>query len=509
MKLLMTFVVLTLAANAQARVAISSQGTEFLGIKTSSNVEAFLGIPFAQAPVGNLRWKAPRDIELPAVFSAKKLGSICAQLGNMFSGVSTSLYGKPIGSEDCLYLNIWKPRVITGAPKPVFFWIHGGSNSKGTANDPNYDGSYFAETNDAIYVSVNYRLGLFGAFAHDALGTGNRADDSGNYVTLDLIQALKWVQTNISQFGGDPHRVIIAGQSAGCINIWGLLQSPLAKDLFHGAICSAGIPNSYPKIVVEERAKSLLIDLFVKDKRGSNDSEAREHLKKQNLLFIKKYLLSKTTEELLSIPRSIMPTQHISDGYVIPSAGLSGITLGQYNKVPLILGSTSNEGTYLFGVPMLKTSEAELYTMINNTGVKYNRKDFIDEDFLSSFESITSAGSKSLLLTLNSLAQMLRLYQNNIYVYKFAWHQSPEPWNDIFKSFHGLDAVFYIGNFVDNAPSFTRFAWTKENKESREQLRDHMSHYFKAFLHHGNPNYGNSLARWPDYSKNSDQIIFK
>ena len=486
---------------------VHSEGTRFIGKNTKYGTEAFLGIPYAQPPIGNLRWKAPRKVHLATRVKAQSLPPVCAQVGNMFSNTAPETFGKAVGSEDCLYLNIWRPKVESNVKRPVFFWVHGGSNTKGTANDPNYDGAYFAQANNAIYVSVNYRLGLFASFLHSSLETGNSLDDSGNLVTLDLIEALKWVRSHIEQFGGDPDNVIIAGQSAGCMNVWGLLQSPLAKNLFNGAICSAGLPNAYPKIIVKERSEGLLYDLLVADGTVKDTAGAKLYVKKVGPQTIRKYLLGKKPSELLSIPRFVVPTQHVSDGVVLPYSGLAGILVGRYNRVPLILGSTVDEGTYLAGAPMFKPSEENLFRMMND-GRHYSKSDIIKPESISKFDSITKTASKTLLVTMEGIAQSLRPYNKSIYKYEFTWKETPSPWRDIFGAFHGLDAIFYLGNFVEDKPSFGRFAWNSSNKRSREALREKMSQYFKSFLHHGNPNTGHEEKEWPSYSEQAKSIKF-
>ena len=164
----------------------------------------------------------------------------------------------------------------------------------------------------------------------------------------------------------------------------------------------------------------------------------------------------------------------------------------------------------MLGVPMLKVTEAELYSMINSEHKdSITREDLIDSTYLRTFDAITATGSQGLLLTLDGLAKIVQTHQREVYRYEFSWHESPEPWNSIFKSFHGLDALFYIGNFVEKQPNFARFAWMPSNKHERERLRSEMFPYFRAFLHHGNPNYGNPLPRWNDYSIDGDVKKFE
>ncbi len=191
------------------------------------------GVPYAAPPVGPLRWKAPVD---PAAWDgirdAKKFGSSASQLLPVVGAK---------GSEDCLYLNIWRPR---GEARglPVYLFIHGGGNSIGTGSSRDYYGNAVAGKSNMVFVSVNFRLGVMGWFRHPAVtGSGSAEDQSGNFGTLDLIKALEWVHENIEAFGGDPGNVTIAGESGGAMDVLSLLTSPLADGLFHRAVVESGL----------------------------------------------------------------------------------------------------------------------------------------------------------------------------------------------------------------------------------------------------------------------------
>jgi para-nitrobenzyl esterase len=365
-----------------------------------------------------------------------------------------------------------------------------------------------ASHDDVVFVSANYRLGVLGAFVHPGLETGDPLDDSGNYVTLDLIAVLKWIHDNAETFGGDPNNVTIAGQSAGCMNVWGLLQSPLAKDLFHKAICSAGLPNAYPSKLVEYRSNDILKELLKNDKVLKIDEDVDKFLKRQDPYFVRWYLRSRTPAELLAIKRFIIPTQHIQDGYVIPWAGLADLTIGHYNRVPLIMGNTDDEGTYLVGAEMFKITDKQLYAMINTPGIQFTKADIVKDEFVSKFDTLTRAGSETINGTAFTLEKSLSVYQDKLYRYKFQWRETPEPWRDLFGAIHGMDAIFYLGNFVDDKPNFAHFAWTPENKDSRERLRDQMGRYFKGFFHTGDPN-TYRLPEDPVWQNKSGTMIFQ
>lgn len=488
--LVISFYVLSSVASASNLLRNIEHGN-ISGANAKYETIKFLGIPYASAPVGALRWKAPRDpAAWTGILKTTEMKSACLQKGNFFANVPSSQFGKVVGSEDCLYLNIWTKNQESTVKKPVVLWIHGGSNFKGTSKDSMYDGAYIAAHDDVVFVSINYRLGLLGAFVNDAVdSTGTKADRSGNYTTLDLIQGLKWIRNNINQFGGDFNNVTIMGQSAGCMNVWGLLQSPLAKDLFHKAVCSAGMPNVYPAIVANQRSSSFVNNLVVLAGLAKDVSDASIFINNQNKAWIRDFLYSRTAEDLIKSQDFIVPFQHIQDGYVFPH-GLEGVAVGVYNKVPLIIGATDNEGSYLAGASMLKPNEVELWDMIHNPAKYPNLTfgDLVDASYLV-YKATILAVSEGLQLTIFNMFQTLRLYQSqNVYRYVFAWNETPAPWNEVFGAVHGMDALFYLGNFVTEEQSFSRFAWVPENKESRERLRAEMGQYFKGFFWTGNPN---------------------
>ncbi|MEK6546992.1 MAG: carboxylesterase family protein, partial [Bacteroidota bacterium] len=201
----------------------------------------FLGIPFAQPPVGDLRWKAPQEI-VPwnGVKITKAYGPSPMQAEPKPFMVWSEEYlipKEPI-SEDCLYLNVWSDSQ-SNAPKPVLVYIYGGGFRSGGAACPIYDGAATA-SKGVVFVSINYRVGTFGFLAHPELSKESPSGTSGNYGLLDMIAALKWVKANIAAFGGDPNQVTIAGQSAGAFAVNYLCASPLAKGLFKRAIAESG-----------------------------------------------------------------------------------------------------------------------------------------------------------------------------------------------------------------------------------------------------------------------------
>jgi para-nitrobenzyl esterase len=224
------------SATAQASGPVVRLDSGRVRGEVTAAVAAFKGIPFAQPPLGELRWRAPQAPQRwRQVREALSYGPDCMQVP--FPGDAAPLGVKP--AEDCLYLNVWTPARFTGRRLPVMVWIYGGGFVNGGSSPPEYDGSAFAR-DSVVLVSFNYRLGSFGFFAHPALSAEQAGQPLGNYGYMDQIAALKWVQRNVAAFGGDPGNVTVFGESAGGMSVNVLLTSPLATGLFQKAIIESG-----------------------------------------------------------------------------------------------------------------------------------------------------------------------------------------------------------------------------------------------------------------------------
>ena len=198
-------------------------------------------IPYAQPPIGDLRWHAPRDIFQPDFKILDQENNFCIQRPSNLGGAEGD--GEFVGREDCLYLDIRTPKNKSDKKLPVMFWIHGGGNTSGLKDI--YDFSGLVHKQNVIVVSINYRLGPFGWFSHPAIQNQNKGiDKTSNYGTLDIIKALEWVNLNIEKFGGDKNNITIFGESAGGHNVFSLLVAPQAKGLFHKAISQSGYTTS-------------------------------------------------------------------------------------------------------------------------------------------------------------------------------------------------------------------------------------------------------------------------
>lgn len=224
------------AASAQEPV-VAATGLGALEGQSESGVRVFKGVPFAQPPVGDLRWRPPRPATpWSGVRDARAFGPACMQPRTPFADYEAI-------SEDCLHLNVWAPEDARNAP--VMVWIHGGSLSSGTGAEPFYDGAAFAREG-VVVVTINYRLGPLGWLAHPALSREDPQGVSGNYGLMDQISALEWVRDHIAAFGGDPGQVTIAGESAGALSVMYLMVSPRAQGLFHRAIAQSGYMITSP-----------------------------------------------------------------------------------------------------------------------------------------------------------------------------------------------------------------------------------------------------------------------
>lgn len=246
---------LTMLSNAQSNNLFAVQANLENGViegnfDTKTGIQTYFGVPFAKPPVGELRWKAPQPIgNWMGVKETKKFGPRPIQ-SIVFGDMNSRSNGL---SEDCLYLNVWTPAKRNTKDLPVLVYFYGGGNVAGDASEPRYDGESMAKKG-IVVVTCNYRLNIFGNFAHSELSAEAPYKASGNYGYFDQIAALKWVQKNIATFGGDPKKVTIAGESAGSISVSYQMASPLAKGLIMGAIGESGAginPTMAPVTLVE------------------------------------------------------------------------------------------------------------------------------------------------------------------------------------------------------------------------------------------------------------------
>ncbi|WP_394559755.1 carboxylesterase/lipase family protein [Aquipseudomonas alcaligenes] len=505
--ILLTMSGLVQAADSQSLLrSITSQGgAQVQGIADASNTQSWRALPYAAAPVGDLRWKAPRNpANWSGVRSASQFASICPQLGSFFGAPNPATFGQPIGAEDCLYLNVWRPK-SSESNLPVLFWIHGGSNLKGAGSELLYNGANFARNANAVVVTINYRLGSLGWLYNDALHEGDAKDDSGNYTTLDLIKGLEWVRDNIAQFGGNPNSVTIAGQSAGCINAWGLLQSPLADSLVDRMICMSGLPNAYPTALGELQSNGMIDDLLVEKGLAGDKLQAAALRASQGPAWVRAFLRGLPAADIVRHTPTPVVMGHFTDGHVIPWAGYADLIAGGYHKVPMILGTTKDEGTYFAGelLSYYKPTHAQMWDMVNNQNpASLSINDIVKPELYPTYRPVHRALSLGVDLTVDNICRYLRLLQGNIYRYNFDWDDSPAPWQEAFGAVHGMDLPFLFGNFPA-APQqdLLRFISTSANQSQRTALSAKFTQYVAQFMRSGNPNKAfDGLPEWYDWS---------
>jgi para-nitrobenzyl esterase len=313
----------------------------------AAGVQTYKGIPYANPPVGDLRWRAPQPVvPWSGTRVADHFSPICVQ-PDPLGGHSffTRLFFNPIEprSEDCLYLNVWTT-ATAGDKRPVMVWIPGGGFVGGSAAGEIYDGAEFAKKG-VLLVSINYRVSKFGFLASPELSKESDHRVSGNFGLLDQIAALQWVKQNIAAFGGDPGNVTIFGQSAGSSSTTFLMASPLARGLFHRAIGESG--GAFAAPVAGSLLGRTLQTLPEAEVSGTKLMAA---LKVTSLAEMRQ----KTPWEILAIPSSnrFESSVPINDGYVLPGTTDQIFAEHRQNDVPLMLGSNSDEGS---NFPHMKT----------------------------------------------------------------------------------------------------------------------------------------------------------
>ncbi|MHA1607001.1 MAG: carboxylesterase/lipase family protein [Candidatus Freyarchaeota archaeon] len=522
------------------------------GMEWDNYTYAWLGIPYAKPPVGELRWKAPQDPEpWSGVRNATEFSEPPIQFAGYMGAVNEDdiVNARLIGSEDCLYLNIWVPKAEDGGlPEnlPVYVWVYGGANIAGQGSWPLYWGANLARKANVVVVTFNYRVGIAGWFYHPALKTGDPLNDSGNYALLDIIKACEWVRENIKNFGGNPDLITIAGESAGGVNIYSLLTSPYVKQeyfdkgnpLFHRAVIqSAGI-IPLPKEVAVLSAYNLLVKLLVKQGVADDTCEALEMVMKASDEQIKSWLMETPMEELYEALRAdgeppsllAMPSSFM-DGYVIAKNPYLRLIKGEYVKVPVIIGCCKEEIKYMMSEMFC---DPELYRNVTfghyipeniSEYLDYIRPwpdelaPYLDWVLVGAYDLIAKAGSKVWeIVGVDIPAYLMSLHQRDVYVYRFCWNQEPKPLDLLVGACHGSDIAFIFGN-VGEGEGFPlcNLAWTKENEPGRRALSDAMIAYWSNFMRYGNPGdpdggclWWEGLPDWDNYRAwfGCERIIF-
>ena len=497
------------------------------------------GLPFAKPPVGALRWKAPVE---PAAWSGKlatkSFGNACIQNGRLYGPGANNTYdatigttlNTPVGSEDCLTLNVWRP-ANDAKDLPVILFLYGGSNISGYTADPVYDGAKLAKTANAVVVTANYRVGPFGFFNLAQLKTGaNANDDSGNFAALDNIQALKFIQSNIANFGGNKNNVTVMGQSAGAINVWALVASPLTNGLFHRAAPLSGgislasnlpagaLATLDPASKYANQANLLLYNLLIADGKAADLAGAQAYVATQTNVQIADYMRAKDAKTILTtlLAKGLTGSGPIPEGTVVPVDPIGAMAAGNYRKVPILASMTAEEGklfqslfALLTGKPGFIISDATRFELMRtykpDAAPAVTLTDLIDPFYLPPETPVTGYNAAAAFFTNNFFApsrdnalNTLITQQPNVWYYQFNWAQEPAPWNVVYGAAHAFDLPFIFGNF---GPSlFSSVVNSSANAPGRLALSDAMMSSIAAFAKNGDPNnaaLGVNWAPWP------------
>ncbi|XP_001232058.4 fatty acyl-CoA hydrolase precursor, medium chain [Gallus gallus] len=475
----------------------TARGYQFKVDAAERSVNVFLGLPFAKAPVGPLRFSEPQPPEpWKGVRDATSYPPMCLQdkvLGQFVSDAITNRKEKVRlqMSEDCLYLNIYTPVSTEKQEKlPVFVWIHGGGLVLGAASS--YDGSALAAFDNVVVVTIQYRLGIAGYFS-----TGDKYA-RGNWGYLDQVAALQWIQENIIHFGGDPGSVTICGESAGGISVSALVLSPLAKGLFHKAISESGTA-----------IRALFTD---KPEEEAQRIAAASGCEKSSSAALVECLREKTEEEMEQITLK-MPPMFISsavDGVFFPRSPRQLLSEKAINAVPYIIGVTNCE--FGWGLPnMMKfpdfthglDKEVSYQVLKNFIELSFesftsDTVDLIFNEYIGKAESraqvrdglLDALGDHFFVFSAVEVARYHRDAGHPVYFYEFQHRPSSATGvvPEFVKADHGSEIAFVFGK-----PFLAGNVTEEENKLSRAVMK-----YWTNFARNGNPN-GEGLVHWPQY----------
>jgi para-nitrobenzyl esterase len=467
---------------------VTTTGGQLRGIARSTGGAEFLGIPYAQPPVGDLRWHETMPAKSwTGTRDAAAFGAPCAQpvLGDW------NKHDAETSQEDCLYLNVITPVWPPKSPLPVMFWLHGGANVGGTASSPLYKDGTLPQ-HGVVLVTVNYRLGIFGFFAHPELTRESSHHSSGNYGLLDQITALRWVRENISKFGGDPANITVFGQSAGAQDTGLLMTSPLSKDLFQRAIAESG--TAYfppPQRLSEAEQTGEKLATFWKAPAGEGAIKFLRQLSAQDLL-----------KDATARDADRLPTPGpVIDGWVLAGSPGRVFASGEQSAIPLLIGSTTRE----FGG---SSSPDELRARIQNAAGSFAPQ-------MLSLYGLADGGVGTPDPKYGSVADQLAAdsFFRCPVTTQAAWHAAAHhptyeyqfahaiPGQEAQGAVHSGDLPYVFGYFPKTGNIAGNFG------EVDRKLADLMETYWTNFAKTGNPN-GGTLTNWPEFDGTQSYLEF-
>lgn len=464
-----------------AKQVVQINSGKVAGIATSDGqVVSYKGIPFAAPPVVDLRWKAPQPVKpWEGVKECTSFGASPMQ----GKPVPFSMWSKeflipdePIG-EDCLYLNVWTAAKSSKEKLPVLVWIYGGGFQSGGSGVPIYDGEAMARKG-IVFVSINYRVGIFGFLAHPELTKESPNKASGNYGLMDQVAALKWVKENIAAFGGDPANVTIAGQSAGSMSVNCMVATPLAKGLFTKAIAESGanFGRNQPSLAPAEEAGVA----FAKSVGAAGLADLRKF----------------SPQELMKGQLGIRGP--IIDGYVLPQHIADIFGVGKQNPVDLLTGWNQDEGLLFGPVKNASDFKAQISQQYGDNAGKVLTYYPASDDAEASQSQLNL--SRDMIFGFQNYAWanvQAKQGKTKVYVYRFTRKVPGTGEYAKYGAFHTGEVPYAYDNleFVDRP-------WEAVDRE----LEATMSSYWANFVKTGNPN-GKDLPEWPIYKPDAKQVM--
>ena len=467
-------------------------------------------IPFALPPDGELRWKAPIPFINDDLNISPKENNFCHQeIGGEIQAVNE------IGSEDCLYLDIRAPK---GSRKnlPVMFWIHGGGNTSGHKDF--YDFSKLVKKEDVIVVSTNYRLGPLGFFTHPSIQDFNTGiDKTSNFAILDIIEALKWVNTNIEKFGGNPNNITIFGESAGGHNVLSLLVAPQAKGLFHKAISQSGytksstLKDAYKSEYFNEETVSdswtIFNKILIKQEIARSINDADKYQANASKETQREILYKTDPQELVNLYGDVFETPLLTnDGIVIPEIGLlESLGSEEYlNQVPTIAGSNKDEINLWIGFSdyFIKTEETFLSKPLGVPRIIIR-----DKEKYNLYSSIRAKGWQ-LRGVQEPLENIFRVGNEDIYAYRFDWDNLRDffivDFGEIIGAAHALEIPMISGDY-NLAEEFKWIVYPRS--PSRRFVSKNMMNFWANFAKNAEPGDSTNNVTWSKYNPNLDKSI--
>ena len=478
------------AAEVSETVSITPAQTDSLTVESTlgwvrgktineGKVRAFLGLPYATPPVGDLRWRAPQPaVRWEGVREAVAFGPHCPQ-NVVFEDM---VFQDPGPSEDCLYLNVYAPAGVAGGGKlPVMFWIHGGAYVSGSASEPRHTGE-FLPLKGVVLVTVNYRVGVLGFLATPELAAeGGGA--AGNYGLMDLVAALEWVQANIERFGGDAGNVTIFGESAGSFAVSTLMAAPSAHGLFHKAIGESG------------SAFSGMLALDNLESRASKCAEWAASIGLDTLDQLRATPAEKLLEQCRDLGIGGFPP--VVDGKLIVEPLAESYAAGRQAHVPLLAGSNRDEGDFFAGMTAEQwKGMARMYfkKRVNDCLALYPAEN--DEQ---AARSALDYGSDAFCAF--SAWQWIEAHRKTgaspVYRYRLELAAPPSKFHPVAFAYHSCEIEYVFGS-LDTKPECV---WRAEDRQLSEQIMN----YWSNFARTGDPN-GAGLPVWPKYEKYNELL---